>query len=260
MLELNQIESFYPEAVRVFKKNILREYLQYKILEIIFESKYANRLALMGGTSIRIIYGSHRFSEDLDFDNFNLTKEQFENMSAIVQDKLALEGYAVEIRNVFKTAFHRYIGVLSILYESGISQHRDEKLMVRLDTQPQGIEYESDKTIINKFDVFTRINVVPEDVLLSQKILAILDRKRTMGRDVFDTIFLFGRTTPNYDYLRFKANIANMSELKEMLLSKCSKLDFDRLSRDVEPFLINPGDSKKILLFREYIKGVDEKT
>ena len=45
MLELGQIESFYPESYRAFKKNILREYLQYKILEILFDSKYANKLA-----------------------------------------------------------------------------------------------------------------------------------------------------------------------------------------------------------------------
>jgi predicted nucleotidyltransferase component of viral defense system len=67
MLELGQIESFYPESYRAFKKNILREYLQYKILEILFDSKYANNLVFMGGTSIRIICGSNRFSEYLDF-------------------------------------------------------------------------------------------------------------------------------------------------------------------------------------------------
>lgn len=72
MLELNQIESYYPEHLRVFKKNILREYLQYKILEIIYDSKFTVNLVFMGGTAIRIIHGGSRFSEDLDFDNINL--------------------------------------------------------------------------------------------------------------------------------------------------------------------------------------------
>ena len=36
MLDLKQIESFYPEYLRSFKRNLLREYLQYKILEAIF--------------------------------------------------------------------------------------------------------------------------------------------------------------------------------------------------------------------------------
>jgi len=29
MLDIKQIESFYPEHLRAFKKNLLREYLQF---------------------------------------------------------------------------------------------------------------------------------------------------------------------------------------------------------------------------------------
>lgn len=166
----------------------------------------------MGGTSIRIIHGSTLFSENLDFDKFNLKKEEFENIIAFVQKRLVLEGYTVEFRNVFRGAFHAYFGFPDILYENKISQHRTEKLMIRLDTEPQGVTYQPDQTIINKFDVFTRINVVPVDILLSQKIFAILNRKRTMGRDFFDTIYLFNRTKPNYDYLSSRMNINNLTE------------------------------------------------
>jgi predicted nucleotidyltransferase component of viral defense system len=40
----------------------------------------SENLSFIGGTAIRIVYGSQRFSEDLDFDNFGLTFEQFENL------------------------------------------------------------------------------------------------------------------------------------------------------------------------------------
>jgi predicted nucleotidyltransferase component of viral defense system len=257
MLELSQIESFYPEPQRVFKKNILREYLQYKILDIIYDSRYAARLVFMGGTAIRIIHGSTRFSEDLDFDNFNLTKEEFENIIELVQKRLVLEGYNLESRNVFRGAFHSYLDFPDILYENKYSQHKTEKLMIRLDTEPQGVTYQPDKTIINKFDVFTRINVVPADILLSQKIFAILNRKRAMGRDFFDTVYLFNRTKPNFDYLNSRMNINNLAELKDALLSKCNNLDLNTMSRDVEPFLINLQDTKRVLLFNEFIKHLD---
>jgi len=259
MLELEQIESFYPQSYRAFKKNILREYLQYKILEILFDSKYANKLAFMGGTAIRIIYGNNRFSEDLDFDNFDLTREEFKELSEIVQNRLTLEGYAVEIKTVFKVAFHSRIAFLDILYDNGVSNHKDEKLMIRLDTEPQRTEYEPDKPIINKFDVFTRIHAVPDGILLAQKLFAILNRKRAMGRDIYDAVFLFGRTRPDFGYLRSKADINHQADLKKRLLSRCEELDFEQLSRDVEPFLTNPSDTKKILLFSEYIKKIELK-
>jgi predicted nucleotidyltransferase component of viral defense system len=257
MLELGQIESFYPQSYRAFKKNILREYLQYKILEILFDSKYAIKLAFMGGTSIRIIYGSNRFSEDLDFDNFDLTREEFKELSKIIQNRLTLEGYPVEIKTVFKVAFHSRIAFLNILYENGISKHKDEKLMIRLDTEPQRTEYEPDKPILNKFDVFMRINVVPKKILLAQKLFAILNRKRPVGRDFYDAVFLFGQTRPDFGYLQSKADINHHADLKKRLLSRCEELDFEQLARDVEPFLTNPSDTKKVLLFSEYIRKIE---
>ncbi len=254
MLDLKQIESFYPESFRAFKRNILREYLQYKTLDIVYNTEYANRLIFMGGTAIRIIHNNNRFSEDLDFDNFNIAKSEFEKLADIVKDRLILEGYSVEIKNVFKGAFHCYISFLSLLYENKLSAYKDEKLVIRLDTEAQGIEYSPDTFILNKFDVFTRINVAPVDILFSQKILAILNRKRPMGRDFYDTIFLLNRTKPNFNYLKTKAGIATHENLRKELLQKCEKLDLKPLAKDSEPFLINPQDSKRILLFCEYIK------
>ncbi len=257
MLDLSQIESFYPEPVRPFKKNILREYIQYKILEIIFDSEFTHKLVFMGGTAIRVIHGSNRFSEDLDFDNFNLKREEFEKIAKLIQGRLQLEGFEIEIRNVFKAAFHCYISIPKILYEYGISGHKKEKLMIRLDTEPQGITYSPGKIIINKFDVFTRINIVPLDLLLSQKLFAILNRKRALGRDFFDAIFLFAYTKPNFNYLSSKMNIINMRELQDILIKRCESINLKKISSDVEPFLIYPNETKKILLFNDYIKNLE---
>ncbi|MEJ5261177.1 MAG: nucleotidyl transferase AbiEii/AbiGii toxin family protein [Ignavibacterium sp.] len=102
MLSLNQIEKFYSESEKPFKKNILREYLQYRILEIIFNLTLSKKLSFMGGTCLRIVYGTSRFSEDLDFDNFNLSIKEFEELSSIVKNELQLEGYNVETKVVSK--------------------------------------------------------------------------------------------------------------------------------------------------------------
>ncbi|GAG67266.1 unnamed protein product, partial [marine sediment metagenome] len=99
MLNLKQIESFYPENLRIYKKNLLREYLQYVILDIIYSSKHGSRLVFMGGTAIHMIHGNRRFSEDLDFDNRGLSKEDFEDLSENIFRKLELYGYSVEIQN-----------------------------------------------------------------------------------------------------------------------------------------------------------------
>src|SRR3989338_2317080 len=50
------------------KRAILREYLQVKILDMIFKEKISQNLYFVGGTSLRLLRGLDRFSEDLDFD------------------------------------------------------------------------------------------------------------------------------------------------------------------------------------------------
>ena len=255
MLDIKQIEVFYPEFLKSFKRNLLREYLQYKVLEIIFDSKFAGNLSFMGGTAIHMIYANKRFSEDLDFDNLGLTKRGFEELVKLIKRGLELEGYTIETKNVFRGAYRSYLRVPNILFDNGLSRHKEEKMLIQIDVEPQGINYSPDKVIINKFDVFLRINVVPLDILLGQKLHAIFRRRRAMGRDFYDTVFLFGMTKPNFDYLRLKLGIKDMADLKRRVLLKCKSLDFKQLAKDVEPFLFSPNESKKVLLFQDYIKS-----
>ena len=80
MLDLPQIESYFPEPLRAFKRNLLREYLHYKLLEIIFDSKPGSRRTFLGGTAIHIVHGAPRFSEDLDFDDRGLSEGELQSL------------------------------------------------------------------------------------------------------------------------------------------------------------------------------------
>ncbi|MCK4420268.1 nucleotidyl transferase AbiEii/AbiGii toxin family protein [candidate division WOR-3 bacterium] len=256
MLDIEQIEDFYPDNLKPFKRNILREYLQYKILEAIFDSEFCGKLSFMGGTALRVILSNKRFSEDLDFDNQGLSEKDFDDLTLIIKRRLELAGYTVETKNTFGNVYRSYLRIPEVLYNNRLSNHPEEKMMIQVDMEPQGFEYRSDSKILNKFDVFLRINIVPIDILLAQKITAIFTRPRPMGRDFYDVVFLLGRTSPNLDYLDAKLNIRNYPQLKEKLLSRCEELNFEQLARDVEPFLFDPRDAKRVILFKDYIKGL----
>jgi len=64
MLGIDEIQKFFPESLHTFKRFMLREYLQYKILQIVFEGSFGNKLIFLGGTCLRIVHGNLRFSED----------------------------------------------------------------------------------------------------------------------------------------------------------------------------------------------------
>ncbi|MGN6400710.1 MAG: nucleotidyl transferase AbiEii/AbiGii toxin family protein [Flavisolibacter sp.] len=257
MLTLPEIEKFYPEPLRGYKRFLLREYLQHKILQIIFDSEYATNLAFLGGTCLRIVYGNNRFSEDLDFDNFKIEQDAFENISAIIQKELSKEGYTVEMRTVYKAAYHCFIRFPELLYKEGLSGHLEEKILIQLDTEPQNFEFIPERYLLNRFDVFTQILITPRDLLLAQKFYAVLNRPRNKGRDFFDIVFLLSLIDqPNYDYLKAKLGITNESELKARVIAKCRQLNMNEMAKDVAPFLFNPGDVKKVIHFSEYIQQV----
>jgi predicted nucleotidyltransferase component of viral defense system len=255
MISLSQIQTFFPEHLHAYKRFMLREYLQCKILELIFDSKYAFQLSFLGGTCLRIVYNNNRFSEDLDFDNFGLSQETFDRITAIIEKGLKKLGYSVQIQNITRGAYHCYIRFSDILYQEGLSGHSDEKILIQLDSEAHEFDYQPDKPILNKFDVFTLINATPPDVLLSMKFYALMNRKRNKGRDFFDIVSMLGwGHRPNYGYLKHKLGVETAPELKKMILNKCTTLDMQEMANDVKPFLFHPDDVKKILLFEPYLE------
>ncbi len=255
MLDIHEIEQYYPENLRMFKRFMLREYLQYKILEIIFGGPFSDKLVFLGGTCLRLVYGNQRFSEDLDFDNFNLSEAEFAEISANIEKQLDRLGYKAEIRQIAKGAYHCYIRFPGLLFEQGLYGFEEEKILIQLDTEPQHFNFTPEQPILNKFDVFTKILSTPLDLLMAQKCYAVLNRPRNKGRDFFDLVFLMGlNIRPNIDYLQQKTGIRSTAELKIRLLEKCSTLNMEEMAKDVAPFLFSPDDQKKVKWFADYLE------
>ena len=108
--------------------------MQHKILEIIFSGPHAEKLCFIGGTCLRIVHNQQRFSEDLDFDNFNLTEKEFSEISKQIEKELSKEGYQVECKEVLRGAFHCYVRFPKLLFQEGLSGYEEEKILIQLDT------------------------------------------------------------------------------------------------------------------------------
>ena len=256
MLSLDEILEQYPPNIRHFKRYILKEYFQYVILDIIFNGIYADKLTFIGGTALRLIYNNSRFSEDLDFDNFNLSFDEFEEITKDIQKQLGLLGFVVEIKNTMPAAYRCKIRIPEVLYQNDLSGHKTENIAIHFDTQAQSYPHIPDKKILNKFGIFTQINVTPISTLLAQKFVTAFSRHRPKGRDFYDIIFLLSLSVePDYRYLSQMLNIDNKDKLKEYILTQAKKVDFEALAKDVELFLFFPSDRKKVLLFVEYLES-----
>lgn len=239
-------------------RGIYVEYLQYEILQSIF--RHTDKLSFIGGTALRIVFNSQRFSEDLDFDNLGLSESDFADLTKKVQKDLTQLGFQVEFRNVYKGAYHCYFKFSDILFRYGFSPYEGEKVLVRLDTVCQNFSFIPEVSVLNNFGLFFEIKHNPKDILLSQKMVTALERKRNKGRDFYDITFLMGIAKPNLGYLKEKLGIESMLELKEKLLARCDEIDFEEMVRDVAPFLFNANDAVRILKFKQYIEQWDVTT
>ncbi len=250
MLKLDEILQAYPEPLRIHRSFILREYLQYKILEILFDGPFASKFCFLGGTCLRLVHNNTRFSEDLDFDNFQISIPIFSEVSENIKNGLEKEGYQVEMKQIIKGAYHCYIRFPGLLFDQGLSGYREEKILIQLDTEPQYFDFKPDTFVLNKFDVTTRIFTTPLDLLLAQKFTALCLRKKSKGRDFFDIVFLLSKSVkPNYAYLKMKLDVSNASQLLEKVKNLCANIDLEEMVMDVRSFLFNPTDEKKIRLF-----------
>jgi predicted nucleotidyltransferase component of viral defense system len=259
MISFDDIKSFFADSVRrnpSHFKYMLKEYFHYRMLDIIFSGEYASKLSFIGGTSLRILHHIQRFSEDLDFDCFQLSREEFFQLTDKVIAKLRDEGIKVEAGEKGKdlkiAAFRRNIIFPGLLHELGLTGHREKKLLIKIECEPHHYLYESTKPIIQKFNVFTQIFAPSPDILLSMKTGDVLERGK--GRDYYDFIFLSGLTEPDFGYLGMKFGITHHAKLYDRILKSCETTDFERKSRDFEKLVFDPEETRKVLLFKEYIR------
>ena len=252
MLTLKQIkEHFNEQLVKKNPKGIVVEYLQYELLDSLFKHREAASLCFIGGTAIRILQQGQRFSEDLDFDNFGLTFARFEKMFRKTCRDLEMKGFLVECRTVAKGAWHCYLRFPEILYRVGISPHAEEKILIRVDTERKDRFYEPRTYLLNKFNVYRLITTAPLPILLSQKMMALMNRKREKGRDVFDVSLLLGIVSPDFDYIEKYLDIGK-KEIIDRFTRRVEELDLEFLAGDVEPFLFSAEQKERVLTFREY--------
>jgi predicted nucleotidyltransferase component of viral defense system len=253
MLNLKEIQTYYPAPLQGFNRFILREYLQYKILQLIFESDWSAKFCFLGGTCLRIVHGNSRFSEDLDFDNFGVSEQDFDQLAAFIRTELEKEGYQVEFKTVYRGAYHCHIKFPGLLFQEKLSGFQEERILIQLDTEPQGFDFKPELFLLNRFDVFSQINTTPKELILAQKFYAILNRKRNKGRDFYDVVFLLGQgILPNYAYLDAKVGITSFGQLKERINAHCEKIDLNEMQRDVQPFLFQQRDGQKVVKFLDY--------
>ncbi len=111
-------------------RNTVREYLQARLLGALQRAGAMIPLAFHGGTALRFLYATARYSEDLDFA-LEREKERYDFRAYLraIQRKLTAEGNAIEIKvSDQKTVHSAFVRFPGLLYELALCSHRSEVL------------------------------------------------------------------------------------------------------------------------------------
>ena len=260
MIDIEYIRSFFPPVIAResrFDRYMLKEYLQLQILDHLATTPYISKVSFIGGTNLRLIQGIDRFSEDLDFDCKDLSEDEFMEMTNSVVQYLRQNNVEVETRdkpNPHLTAYRRNLYFPQMLFDLGLTGHRDERLLLKIEAQDQSVQYQPVVATVNKMGFFFGIQVPPLDVLCAMKFAAILARQK--GRDFYDAIFLLSKTKPNMDFLKARVGISTPEELKAAIAERLKEVDLNHKKRDFMHLLFNETNANRILQFAEVIADI----
>ena len=255
MLDRLIVCDAFPGIPDTFKRAMLREYLQYKTLQFIFRAKGSGGLVFMGGTALRVFYGSRRFSEDIDFDSKNISDNDLQRIARAAVNEFKLEAVDCSVTFSRGSIFSAKLRFTDALQQWELTRHGDEVLTLKFDASPQRYNYVPQVKVLNRLDVIVPVPVASAELILAQKLYAILNRRRIMGRDLYDASYLFGFTEPDMDYLEKKVHVSSREKIEELIVTRLGERSIDELVLDVEPFVPGRDDLSRVKLFPEILRN-----
>ena len=168
--------------------NCEREYFQHLFISYFYQLPAATNIYFKGGTALRLIYGSPRFSEDLDFSADKISIKNLETAILSTLEQIQKEKVKVTL-NEAKTTSGGYLG--SVAFEAWGFHPVEILLEFSLRRTEQPRRKKTQKKIITIFSEFTLAYTLvglSQEELIEEKIQALLYRQKP--RDFYDLYFI----------------------------------------------------------------------
>jgi len=198
--------------------NVLREYAQHLFLSLLYLQKGSDVMLFKGGTALRIIYNSPRFSEDLDFTAVKMSKSDIENL--IQEALIGIEKLGISVKiEEFSSTSGGYVGFLSL-------NILNEDISIELNISKRIGAHKKREVVLISSDFILAYNLIqlPQRELVNEKIKALLERSKP--RDFFDLYFI----------LRSNLLPVQQKGILPQVLDKLEKQEYD-FSKELKIFL-----------------------
>ena len=251
------------DAPIVFKRNVVKEYLQVFALSFLYSHSEYSNLVFYGGSSLRHCYGLPRLSEDLDFVDVGKKID----LRKLVRDLISFFEKKHNLKATFKIQKFRCVLKFPILHILNLAKTSESNflfLKIEVYTKFDFCQnYRIEIIPVFKFGESILVKSFDLPTMMATKIRAILYRKweRTTkngkllamvkGRDYYDLMwYLKQGIEPNFNCIE---GIKNKSELYTRLLEIVTKVDKTSIRYDLESLI---EDQSFVKTFSENAKEI----
>ncbi|OGY81990.1 MAG: hypothetical protein A3F54_03640 [Candidatus Kerfeldbacteria bacterium RIFCSPHIGHO2_12_FULL_48_17] len=238
------------------RRNVLKEELQFHILNFIYHHPEYSTWIMYGGSALRIIHGLNRMSVDLDFEISQAVTEKF-----LQKLKKEIEDYFMNTYSAaadFLTVKITSRGLLLKFHMSDELGFRDSSHLVHVKIDLN--HFVAPKTVterrpINRDQLSFVILTYNMGTLMASKIAAIFlrgsrgvgkVRYNEKGRDIYDLLWYMEKSpdgnhiVPDFDYLAAKnIDVKDLRALFDKLTLKMNDVSDANLKQDLSPLFVN---------------------
>lgn len=218
-------------------RTVLREYFQLVFLKYFYREKLSGFKAYFkGGTAIRFLYDSFRFSEDLDFTcvgDMEATNNLVLKILPAIEDEISGKITVKDERSFFEVGLGK-----RLVLENELTK---QPMGLRLDFSFREAPLDPQTSVISAFNYpvspMPFIDHYSRKEILAEKIRAILARSK--ARDVFDLWFLF-KKGEKIDWEMIKEKMKVYPELKfgiDDIISRISEYKEIEMAKDMNAFI-----------------------
>ena len=197
--------------------NTAREYAQHVFLSYLYQKRSSEKLLFKGGTALRIIYGSPRYSEDLDYTASRMTDTEVRQAIEGAIGDMRKEGFEVSME------YNKTSGGWLVLLETKVASW-PVRVELNLSRRKEASKGEF-HLIASPYTPPYTINALSEEELVAEKIEALLSRKKP--RDYYDLYYI----------LRSSLNKKPAIKKKRELMECAEGMDDTKIKKELKTFL-----------------------
>jgi predicted nucleotidyltransferase component of viral defense system len=235
-------------------RGILREYLQVLVLKSLGRSDFGKSLFFTGGTYLRLIHNLKRFSEDLDFNTENISKEDFEESIHQVIDDLKKQN--INSHSRFKHWQNIYAADLIFpdiekAYNVISKYAKKEGIIIKIETNRPKWHVKSETHVISGFGELYPCICTDISAFFADKIDAM--NKKERARHIYDVMFMLAHHFPIDKHVLSALGIkSDPLQVISRRIAMFSHADLKKQAETLRPFLFDEKEAD-IIINAQYI-------